>query len=330
MKEIYLDYHLNKYPKMTTQDKIKLIYQEVLGPMHFSQLDDEKALYLIRDELKQPIMENENLYEHIGENYIRMNLFTYNQYGLSMPILVQLFNDSLTTDYKLDVLQKYLLKYLTPSDLADYDYTPVNHSDIYKENYFPHYRIINKKHLTLKHKMIQLLNFMNNVPNKSIVALEGRCASGKSTLAEALSPNFTVIPIDDFFVPEELKTEERLKELGGNIHYELVVSTLKDLQKALDENKTHFTYLAYNCTTKSFYSKEVKLSDKILFEGVYSSHPIFSEIIKYVAFLDVDKETQMERINERKLKDRFINEWIPLEEEYFRRLEILKVISVII
>ena len=73
-----------------------------------------------------------------------------------------------------------------------------------------------------------------------------------------------------------------------------------------------------------------RLSDKILFEGVYSSHPIFSEIIKYVAFLDVDKETQMERINERKLKDRFINEWIPLENKYFDHYKLEDICDVII
>ena len=66
MQKIYLDYHLRNYPKMTNQDIIKLVYQAVLGPLHFSQLDYEKALFLLRDELKQPTLENENLYDLMG------------------------------------------------------------------------------------------------------------------------------------------------------------------------------------------------------------------------------------------------------------------------
>lgn len=330
MQKIYLDYHLRNYPKMTNQDIIKLVYQAVLGPLHFSQLDYEKALFLLRDELKQPTLENENLYEHIGSDYIRMNIKTYNKYGFDIPLLIEMFNESCTTDYKLEEFRDYLLKCIDPKELKDYDYTPVSHSNIYKDEYFPHYRVLNKKFLSLKYQMIQFLNYLDHLPINSIVALEGRCASGKTTLAKKMASRFTVIPIDDFFLPDDLKTEERLKELGGNIHYELVVSTLKDLKKAMDNNDTHFTYLAYDCSRKEFYSKEVKLCDKVIIEGVYSSHPLFSEYIKYIAFLDVDKETQMERINDRELKDRFINEWIPLEEEYFTRLEIFKLTDIII
>ena len=110
MKKIYLDYHLRNYPKMTNQDIIKLVYQAVLGPLHFSQLDYEKALFLIKDELKQQSLENENLYEHIGSNYIRMNIKTYNKYGFDIPLLIEMFNESCTTDYKLEEFRDYLLK----------------------------------------------------------------------------------------------------------------------------------------------------------------------------------------------------------------------------
>ena len=41
---IFLKYHLNKYPKMQNQDKIKLIYQASLGPAHLvNDLNEKKV-----------------------------------------------------------------------------------------------------------------------------------------------------------------------------------------------------------------------------------------------------------------------------------------------
>ena len=45
------------------------------------------------------------------------------------------------------------------------------------------------------------------------------------------------------------------------------------------------------------------------------------------------KEIQIKRLRDRDgdlFLNRFINEWIPLEEEYFRRLEIFKLTDIII
>ena len=55
------------------------------------------------------------------------------------------------------------------------------------------------------------------------VAIEGPCGSGKSTLANHLLEIFgdqaNLIHMDDFFLPLELRTTDRLAEPGGNIDY---------------------------------------------------------------------------------------------------------------
>ena len=63
-----------------------------------------------------------------------------------------------------------------------------------------------------------------------IIAIDGMTASGKSTLAEELSQiyNSPIFHADDFFLPMELRTEERLNEPGGNIHYERMKKEIID------------------------------------------------------------------------------------------------------
>ena len=55
-----------------------------------------------------------------------------------------------------------------------------------------------------------------------IIAIDGRCASGKTTLAQAISEQLdcNVIHMDDFFLRPEQRTPERLSTPGENIDHE--------------------------------------------------------------------------------------------------------------
>ena len=56
----------------------------------------------------------------------------------------------------------------------------------------------------------------------TIVAIDGRSASGKSTLAEILSKIYdcNLFHVDDFFLRPEQRTAERFAEIGGNFDRE--------------------------------------------------------------------------------------------------------------
>ena len=58
--------------------------------------------------------------------------------------------------------------------------------------------------------------------NPVLLAVDGRCGGGKSTIAEMLADRYaaSVIHIDDFFLRPEQRTMERLKEPGGNVDRE--------------------------------------------------------------------------------------------------------------
>ncbi|MBQ1383027.1 MAG: hypothetical protein IIY73_03870, partial [Solobacterium sp.] len=65
-----------------------------------------------------------------------------------------------------------------------------------------------------------------------IIAVDGRCASGKTTLAARLSAQLDaqVLHMDDFFLRPEQRTPERYTEPGGNVDRERVYDVLKQVK----------------------------------------------------------------------------------------------------
>ena len=61
-----------------------------------------------------------------------------------------------------------------------------------------------------------------NRKEKIIVAIDGRCGSGKTTLAARLQKDLrcAVYHMDDFFPRPEQRTEERLSRPGENVDHE--------------------------------------------------------------------------------------------------------------
>ena len=329
MKKFFLQYHLNKYPHMTNQDIIKLIYQETLGPNHII-VSKESALKYISEELSLENNFSNNLYEYLGPNYVRLDIHKYYQYYNTIEPLCELLIESTCKNNDIEKLRNNLEEILSKDALSNYNFLPVSHSDQYREKYLPHYRIIKSSFITFDHKVKQITNYIDQLPINSIISLEGRCASGKTTLCNSINHLYTIIPIDDFFLPIKLKTKERLNEIGGNINYELIKEMLIELKDAISTKKETFSYKAFNCSTQEYFKKEVILKDKIILEGVYSSSPHFKEFIDKIIYLYVDKKTQYKRIHNRDLRDKFINEWIPLEENYYNSINIEDICDIII
>ena len=152
-----------------------------------------------------------------------------------------------------------------------------------------------------------------------LVAIEGRCASGKSTLADQLSAHYAcpVIHMDEFFLRPEQRTQERYATPGENIDHERfleeVLLPIRRGQRVL--------YRPYSCQTQ-------QLTDPILLptspiyivEGSYSTHPELIEEYDLRIFLKTDPQTQIGRIRVRDGEEYakvFEEKWIPLENRYF-------------
>lgn len=156
--------------------------------------------------------------------------------------------------------------------------------------------------------------------DRIILAIDGRSASGKTTLAELLSKELsaTVFHMDDFFLRPEQRTEQRLSIAGGNVDYERFYD---EVLRPLRKNAKLITYRPFDCASMSLEAEiSVIPNEIVIVEGAYSCHPFLREYYDLKVFLTVSPEVQIARITERNGAEKvkvFRDKWIPMEEKYF-------------
>ena len=170
--------------------------------------------------------------------------------------------------------------------------------------------------ITVQNAIQQLLSEKETV----LVAIDGNCTSGKTTLASQLAANYdcNVFHMDDFFLRPEQRTPERFAEVGGNVDYERF---REEVLLPLKSGKA-FSYRPFDCSTFTLAAPIAVTPKKLnIIEGTYSHHPYFSNPYDLLILLTVDEETQRRRILERPafLHKRFFEEWIPMENLYFQQ-----------
>lgn len=156
------------------------------------------------------------------------------------------------------------------------------------------------------------------------VCIDGCAASGKTTLGYYLKSLFdcNLFHMDDFFLRDEQKTEERLKEVGGNVDYErFKAEVLKPILR-----KETVVYRPFSCKTRTLQeAQDIPFRRLSIVEGSYSQHPYFGDVWKLRVFMDISPELQVERIRTRNgeaMLKTFLSTWIPMENEYFEAFEI--------
>ena len=171
----------------------------------------------------------------------------------------------------------------------------------------------------LNQKADQILSFAGTFPKPVFIAIDGRCASGKTTLASILEAKGTqVVHMDDYFPRVEQRTEERFAEPGGNLDRErLSEEVLIPLKEGREGVVRPFDCQKMEITEES---RIVKPEGILVFEGSYSTHPELRKFYDFTIFMDVLPEDQLERIRERNGEEKlklFQSRWIPFEEKYF-------------
>lgn len=156
-----------------------------------------------------------------------------------------------------------------------------------------------------------------------IVAIDGCCTSGKTTLAGKLAQMYdcNVFHMDDFFLRPEQRTPERFAEVGGNVDYE------RFKEEVLIPLKTGkaFSYRPFDCNTFTLSAPVIVTPKKLnIIEGTYSHHPYFGNPYDLKVLLTITPELQRQRILQRPefLHKRFFEEWIPMENRYMEGLGI--------
>ena len=159
--------------------------------------------------------------------------------------------------------------------------------------------------------------------NVILVAIDGRCASGKTTLGRFLKEHYdcNLFHTDDFFPQAFQRTEERLNEPGGNLDRERF---LQEVLQPLLEGKD-VEYRAFDCKTMDFRpAVTVPFKRLNVIEGAYSQHPYFLDVYDLKIFFDISPQEQLENIRRRNPEavEAFREKWIPREERYFQTYHI--------
>lgn len=154
------------------------------------------------------------------------------------------------------------------------------------------------------------------------VAIDGPCTSGKTTLSTVLQRRFggNVLHMDDFFLRPEQRTPERFAEPGGNVDRERFED---EVLAPLAAGKIA-QYRPWDCHTGDFAaSRNVEPARLTIVEGSYSMHPALRGYYDLMICLTIDSGEQLRRLEARnpRMLQRFIDEWIPLENRYFASTE---------
>lgn len=180
-------------------------------------------------------------------------------------------------------------------------------------------------------KIKKMIQETLNGKNRIVIGIDGQCGSGKSTLAKELAKEYQalLIHMDDYFLPPEMKTKERLSEAGGNVHYERIK---QEVFEHITEDKIFIR--KFNCNSNILEDPvEFENKDIIIVEGSYSLHKELRDFYDIKVFLKVSYDLQIERIKNRsgeRLLKRFVDEWIPLENKYFHDEKIEDIADVVI
>jgi len=173
-------------------------------------------------------------------------------------------------------------------------------------------------------RVLEQINALLAEKDRVVVTIDGPCASGKTTFANALAEKLdcNLIHMDDFFLRPEQRTPERLAEVGGNFDRERFWDEVMNPIVRFDD----IAYRPYLCS-------QGKLGDPIflpwkklyIIEGSYSQHPFVGKTtVNLRIFLDISPEKQKERLAKRSPEklERFLTEWIPKEKAYFEKFNI--------
>ncbi|HWP52126.1 MAG TPA: hypothetical protein VN626_10565 [Clostridia bacterium] len=336
------------HPTMRPRDMIKLCFQAAYGAEHL-MFDQAASELLFYNEFSSVSGGAARLYEQISPDFCRVNLVAWKERGLPSEWLLRMFVSSAPTTASTDSSFRSLLRQADmlcaagslpfSQDAWAHELNAywlagggaIRHSEHYRAHEQPTYRLVCTRFIRLFALLERLATCSLN-DSARVVALDGRAASGKTTMADQLSLvlGAGIVHMDDFFLPEPLRSENRLAEPGGNVYYE------RFAQEVLPEvsQTTAFSYRRFDCSKMALDGiQEVRASQWRIVEGAYSCHSYFGNYADIKVFCDVETQEQMRRIENRNGTEKaeiFASCWIPLEERYFDQFGISEKADIIL
>lgn len=161
-------------------------------------------------------------------------------------------------------------------------------------------------------------NILRELPDfQGILAIDGRCGSGKTELGAFLQKNLpcNLIHMDDFYLPLALRDDHWQQIPGKNMDFDRLIRQVLEPARRGER----ITYAPYDCGKKA-YGQEISLMPQpvTLLEGSYSQFPLLRPYYNKMYFLTCSPEVQKRRLQFREGDKYAMFErlWIPLEEKY--------------
>ena len=317
---------LRLHPSMQPQDLIKLCYQAARGAEHLLADTAHARTYFDQEYAAITADPAQPLFEPISEHIARVNLAAWKASGLPAEWLFRMFVHTASIPMGgHELLEQYIGEAagIAPWGSAEWDEAiaewrrsgmpAVHHSAEYRRVEQPAYRIVNRYFACI----LPILKRLQK--DVRVIAIDGRAASGKTTRAALLSAvlDAPVIHMDDFFLPSALRTQERLAQPGGNVHYErFAAEVLPHLASG-----EAFAYRVFDCRCMDFHGlREIPATPLRIVEGSYAHHPALGSYADLRVFTSLPPEEQLHRIRLRngdEMAEMFRTRWIPMEEAYF-------------
>ena len=310
----YIKEQLKLHPSIKARDVLKMCFQGAYGAEHLlTDLERVQDYFLSEYNSCEP--SQEPVTEFIASEVCRVNLKAWKKLDLPWQWLFNLFVESASFS---DGDARFISYVNEWRNFIDEEITyptppvPVHHSQEYRDAEKPAYRVISGP-------WVRLIPILLQLKGEGIIAIDGRSASGKTTLGAGLKSviGAEVVHMDDFFLPPELRTPERLNQPGGNVHYERFI---QEVLPFIGNKNVGFEYKVFDCKTMAYNGvRKIKPSKWRVVEGAYSMHPEFKNYMNVPVFSDIDPVTQMERIKNRNgdtVAKIYEEKWIPMEEKY--------------
>ena len=317
-----------RHPAMEQQDAVKFVFQAMLGPGHLLASRDRVEDYIAREMASLSPEGESPLSESLGPCWCRLSLYAAKEKGLSPAVLAAMMTASVPAAAftRQDVLrfcrQEVLAAegFITDPEalerIPEEGWLP-SHSPAYREAYRPAYRVVSPDWIPC----VEILRRVAAAPGKRVlVCLDGPCATGKTTLAGKLAEvlDAAVVHTDDYVIPHEEKTPERLAVPGGNCDAERLAREVAAPWKAGGP----VVYRRYDCRRGVLLPEETLPEGRVLIlEGSYCSLPAIRRYADVSLFLTAPWELREQRLLRRESPEsmqRFRNLWIPLEDAYFK------------
>jgi len=323
--------HARRWPAMQAQDFGKLAYQNEFGPAHMVQSPDRvlAALMAECEGSDGPALPP----EPIGNGLSRFHLTPEHASLKNAPLLARMFRltaahrrgggseeglaDKLRTLDALDIPGWAAWR----GEYEKQGFPVVSHSPAFRAAYRPRYRLLGAD-MAVFFPALRELELLSRTGKPTVVAVDGRCGSGKTRLAQLaqyLLP-CQVVHMDDFYLPPDRRAPSWENIPAGNMDLERF---RREILLPAREGRLK-AYRPYDCQTgQLLQAVELDEYPLTLVEGSYAHHPALAEAYQATIFLTCAPDEQTLRLKRREGEGypAFEQRWRPMEERYFRAFD---------